>query len=66
MSRRDKPHAKATTLKDILSRPARLLTDEEKKERTSFEGFAGNDATPIEPSAFARNRSTGDRWSTNA
>lgn len=54
--RSDKPHATGENIKAILSRPVRPLTDEERAERTTFEGFAGNNAQAVEPGTFAKQR----------
>ena len=54
-SRKGKPSATAANLKDILSRPTRKLTKQERAERTAFEGFEGKDAVAVEPSGnFSR------------
>jgi hypothetical protein len=55
MSRAKKPYPTAANVKEILSRPGRLLTTRERKQRVEF--YAGNphvDATAVEPSQFAR------------
>jgi hypothetical protein len=54
--RSDKPHATSENVKAVLARPVRKLTEQERAARASFYAETKHDATPVEPSTFAKSR----------